>query len=139
MAKRKSKGESPFTYFRQLFTEHPDWLHQKSNDKVIAKYKEDHKLGEEDQIDKKIRDAMANTKSQMRKKQRDSKNGTTRKGRKRTASGSTKPAGSLVNLEENIDQCLSMARGFEQDELKQVIGHLRRARNELIWLLGEPG
>ena len=139
MAKKKSKGDSPFTYFRQLFKAHPEWLDQKSNDIVIAKYKEDHKMGEEEQVEKHIKNALANTKSQMRKANRDGKNGAPRKGLNSSAKPTTSKApGTLETLELQIDESLTLARSVDPDGLTPVIKALLRARRELVWQMGQP-
>ena len=43
----------------------------------------------------------------------------------------------LESLEERIDGCLNMARTMDAEDLSSVISHLRRARNEVVWKLGE--
>ncbi len=136
MAKKKSKGESPFTYFRKLFMENPHWLQQKSNDEVIARYRADHNLDENASIEKRVRDAMANTKSQLRKKLGEGDNGLAkasgkpgRKGGKVTASSGTT---NMQSLEEQIDHCLALARNLDPSGLGNVIQLLRNARNEVI-------
>jgi hypothetical protein len=44
---------------------------------------------------------------------------------------------SLEALEEQIDDCLSVAKHLDRDGLTNVIGLLRRARNEVVWKLGQ--
>ena len=41
-------------------------------------------------------------------------------------------------LEEQIDECLSLAKYLGRKELASVIGLLRKARNAVVWKLGEP-
>ena len=43
----------------------------------------------------------------------------------------------LEALEENIDDCLTMAKNLDRDGLDSVIKVLRRARNEVVWKLGQ--
>jgi hypothetical protein len=40
-------------------------------------------------------------------------------------------------LEEQIDDCLTSARSLDREVLHNVIGLLRRARNEVVWKLGQ--
>jgi hypothetical protein len=39
-------------------------------------------------------------------------------------------------LEEQIDDCLTAARSLDREVLHNVIGLLRKARNEIVWKLG---
>jgi hypothetical protein len=43
----------------------------------------------------------------------------------------------LPALEEQIDECLTLARGLDREGLADVIAILRRARNEVVWKMGE--
>ena len=45
------------------------------------------------------------------------------------------PNQGLEALEEQIDECLTMARNLDREELESVIHLLRRARNEIVWKL----
>jgi hypothetical protein len=140
MARKKSKGESPFPYFRKIFGENPQWLDQKSNEQVINRYKADHNMGADDIVEKRIKDAMANTKSQLRKAMRGPGKGKRRGKRKMAAiaTGGNKTSATFVALELQIDDCLSLARHLDPTGLDSVIKHLRKARNEVVWKLGEP-
>jgi len=40
-------------------------------------------------------------------------------------------------LEEQIDDCLTAARSLDREVLHNVIGLLRKARNEVVWKLGQ--
>ena len=40
-------------------------------------------------------------------------------------------------LEEQIDDCLRSARNLEDEALASVIILLRRARNEIVWMMGQ--
>jgi hypothetical protein len=50
-----------------------------------------------------------------------------------------KPLGSskLDQLELQIDDCLILARQMDQEGLHDVIGLLRKARNEVVWKIGQ--
>jgi hypothetical protein len=43
----------------------------------------------------------------------------------------------LETLEEAIDECLTQARALDRVGLEDVIGSLRRARNEVVRLIGQ--
>jgi len=43
----------------------------------------------------------------------------------------------LDALEEQIDECLTLAKNLDREGLANVIGLLRRARNEVVWKMGE--
>ena len=43
----------------------------------------------------------------------------------------------LEMLEEQIDDCLTVAKNLDRTGLEEVIHHLRRARNKVVWKLGE--
>src|SRR5437588_793844 len=64
MARTKEKPQSLSAYFRQLFTENPDWLDGPSNAAVMERWKADHP-GKE--WAKNVQQGMANVKSKMRK------------------------------------------------------------------------
>ena len=44
----------------------------------------------------------------------------------------------LDRLEEQIDECLSLAKYLDREHLADVISLLRKARNAVVWKLGEP-
>src|SRR5262249_43679092 len=145
MAKRKkADGESTSGYFRKLFEGNLDWLSSSSNDVVKEKYKAD--FGKD--MDKRVQGIMANVKSKLRgehgiKKRRG------RKGRRRAAAATALAAGNaaparrtrsqmeiLEKLESELDNCLGIARQ-RPDEFKSIIGHLRGARNAVVYMMGE--
>jgi hypothetical protein len=133
MAKRKSKRGTVTGYFRQVFAAQPEWLKEKSNDPILAKYRLDHGLAVDAPVDKSVKSNLANLKSVLRKK--------SRRGA-RTAGGaaamaSTRSGHRLEKLEEMIDDCLSLAKNLDREALEQIISLLRRARNEVVWKIGE--
>ncbi len=135
MARKRGKGESLSGYFRKLFEENPEWLKGTSNDVVVERYKADHPGHE---VTQRIRQSMANIKSTLR-----GKFGlkVAPKGGKRKKVGTVVKSASgnaLDRLELSIDNCLHVARGLERPELDEAIKHLRRARNAVVWVLGEP-
>ena len=132
MARKATKSGSSYSYFKQLFTDNPQWLKEKSNSVMLTRYRADHGLAENAEVEKKVLNNLANLKSVMRKKMR-------KRGRKPgNTSATAGPSGSkLEALEIAIDDCLTTARMLDSKGLEDVIGHLRRARNRVVWMLGE--
>jgi hypothetical protein len=132
MAKRRRGNRSG--YYRQLFTDHPEWLNISSNAAVVEQWKKDHP-GKE--MDIREKQAMANVKSNMRSASR----GGSKRGRKLlrhvTAAGVRTGNSTLVSLEMRIDDCLSLARQMDPAGLEHVIKSLRRARNDVVLKSGQ--
>jgi hypothetical protein len=128
-------------YFRRIFEEKPQLLKERSNDELLRRWQEDHP-GQE--VSRSVKVGLSNIKSVLRSKGR-------KKARK-ASSGQQKtevPAATEVHrpaparrgiaaLEEAIDDCLSMAKATDRDGLAGVIDLLRRARNQVVWKMGEP-
>jgi hypothetical protein len=135
MAKKAGrKAKTVSSYFRKIFTERPEWLEQKSNNDVLARYRADHKIGASQEVDQKIKNNLANLKSLMRRELREG--GPAPAARGPRAAGAS--AHKMEHLEELIDDCLSAAKGLDPEGLKTVIRSLRAARNEVVWKLGQP-
>jgi hypothetical protein len=132
MAKRKGKRGTVAGYFRKVFAARPEWLNEKSNDLVLAKYRADHGLPPDAPVKKNVKANLANLKSVLRKKSR--RGGTAASA---TTMASTRSGHRLEKLEEMIDDCLSVAKNLDREALEQIIGLLRRARNEVVWKIGE--
>jgi hypothetical protein len=136
-------------YFRRLFKENPAWLKGRSNDEVLNRWLTDHPGHRE--VPGNIKAHLSNIKSTMRSKKR-------RRVAQRTAEaqpngavsqpGHTaavtlatkrKPTGTtkLDELEYQIDECLILAKHMDREELHEVISHLRRARNAVVWMIGQ--
>ena len=126
---RRRRKSSVSGYFRDLFTKSPALLNAKTNEEVIARWKADHP-GKD--FSGKTRQSMANVKSNMRKKGGSSVGGPGARGGR---SGGDR---SLESLEYLIDDCLAAARRLENPVLEKAIKHLRFARNEVVWNLGQP-
>lgn len=133
------RPESVMGYFRRLFQENPSWLRDRSNDKVIERWLADHPG--ETEMPRNVRNTMANLKSSLRKKQR---------GKARRAKAGDGPlaanqaviaprqaARGLEGLEVQIDECLTLAKNLDREGLDGVIKLLRRARNEVVWKIGQ--
>ena len=48
-----------------------------------------------------------------------------------------KSARRLEALEEQIDECMALAREVDREGLADVIALMRRARNKVVWQMGE--
>jgi hypothetical protein len=127
-------GETVSSYFRRVFAERPDLLNAGTNKEIYDRWLMDYPGYEE--VPKRVRDILFNLKSVLRKKRR----------RRRTASvRAEEPLQAIVillgptleTLEEDIDQCLTRARALGRAGLENVIGSLRRARNEVVRLIGQ--
>lgn len=151
MAKRKAGkgeaadgGESISGYFRKVFKENPKLLTGRSNDELLQRWLKDHPG--ETEVPKKVKANLSNIKSVLRKKGR--------KGRRSAApaagTGSISAHGltasktrgvrgvrGLEQLEEQIDDCLTLAKNLDREGLADVISHLRTARNRVVWKTGQ--
>jgi len=131
MARKAGKSGSSYSYFKQLFLTNPQWLKEKSNAVILARYRQDHGLADDAEIEKKVLGNMANLKSVLRKQQR-------KRGRKPGSTNATsKPSSKLESLEIAIDDCLTTARLMDLKALEDVVLLLRRARNRVVYLAGE--
>lgn len=128
---RKRKGPSVSGYFRQLFTDRPELLEEKSNAAILAKYREDNGLAPDAELTASVRNNLANIKSLMRRKDRKAT------GKSKVKVSVAKGGVRLEALEELIDECLTQARSLDRDNLGSVIAHLRKARNEVVWKMGQ--
>lgn len=144
MAKSKGQEGSLGGYFRKVFAERPDWLKGRSNDAILARYRTDHGMAPEATLEPRIKANLSNIKSVLRKQRRK------RGKRDATSTPAGAPAemaatstprrgstGRLEMLEELIDDCLTMAKHEDREGLHDVIQHLRRARNNVVWKLGQ--
>src|SRR6266404_8352289 len=123
MPRRKSKLGSVSGYFREVFRQRPDWLGEKSNDAILARYREDHNIAPTGEVDKKIKQNLANLKSVLRKKGRRKKRGRPRKDAGAPVAAPAPaaaavavrraPVSKLDTLEESIDDCLTYAKGMD--------------------------
>jgi hypothetical protein len=137
----KANGETVSGYFRKVFAENPGLLDSRSNDELLQRWLKDHPG--ETEVPTNVKVGLQNVKSVLRSK------GRRKKGRKQQLAGQeghglvaqpkrTGPKPSrLEQLEERIDDTLMFARGLDDEGLKDVISHLRRARNEVVWKMGQ--
>jgi hypothetical protein len=144
-------NETVAGYFKRVFAENPKWLKGRSNEEVLKRWEADHP-GEK--VTASIKNGLSNIKSVLRSKGR-------RRAKRKAAEAAPPGQGSpsvlsstsshgitagakgagrrLEQLEEMIDECVSLARATDREALSEVIDHLRRARNRVVWALGEPG
>jgi hypothetical protein len=131
-------GESISGFFRQVFAENPHLLDERSNEELLNRWLKAHP-GEKNM--ERIRQNLANIKSVMRNKRR-KKRGRKAKAAADQASVAVAVAAHpsrarLEALEESIDECLTMAKNLDRHGLESIIRVLRRARNEVVWKLGQ--
>lgn len=139
--KKDADGEETVAgYFRKVFAESPGLLKGKSNDALLQRWLADHPG--ETEAPKSVKSGLANIKSVLRKKGRREDRRTARReaarGPGHEARGLVPGRGNqLERLEENIDDCLTLARLLDRDGLSRVIALLRAARNEVVWKMGQ--
>jgi hypothetical protein len=141
----KSKGgnggqgqETVSGYFRKVFADNPKLLKTRSNEELLNWWLTDHPGAKE--VPNRVKQILSNVKSILRKK-----------GRKRVQhqevnhqptavaapAAANKSSSRLEHLEEQIDECLTLARSLDREGLEHVIRLLRQARNEVVWKLGQ--
>jgi hypothetical protein len=141
MAKAKGgepNGESVSGYFRKVFEESPKLLKTRSNDEVLRRWLKDHPG--ETAVPPQVRNSLMTVKSLLRKRGRKRARLQDEKRERETgvkAAPGTKVASALEELEEHIDDCLTVAKMMDRDGLDHVIRLLRQARNEVVWKLGQ--
>jgi hypothetical protein len=133
-------GETVSGYFRKVFAENPGLLDSRSNDELLQRWLKDHRGQTE--VPRNVKVGLQNVKSLLRSKSRRRK-----KARAASATGTTAQVSQraetgvkrnkLEALEERIDDTLTFARGPDDEGLRDVIGLLRRARNEVVWKMGQ--
>jgi hypothetical protein len=128
-------AENVSGYFRAILKENPKLLKSRSNEELLKRWMSDHP--KEKEVPARVKQGLANVKSVLRSK---------RRGRKRKADPEQgavamlekgQPSHRLETLEEHIDDALTMARSLDRQALESVIAALRRARNEVVWKMGQ--
>jgi|HubBroStandDraft_4_1064222.scaffolds.fasta_scaffold704837_1 hypothetical protein len=126
----KRNGPSLLGIFKQYFADNPEWLRTRDSEPVLAQFAKDHpKI----KVDQRVKQSMFNAKNHMRKGTK-AKHGRKRKVAEITAAMKTPHVGNsaLQLLENSVDECLAMARTIGKESLREVVGHLHRARNLLV-------
>jgi len=129
-------GETIAGYFRKIFAENPKLLKGRSNEELLRRWVADHPS---QPLTNSVKNSLSNLKSVLRKK------GRKRKQQKVAEQASTAPAAApvrraapnLETLEVAIDDCMSFAKNLDRAGLEDVIHLLRRARNEVVWKIGQ--
>ena len=142
---RRKKKDSVSGYFRTVFADRPDWLGEKSNDAILARYREDHGMAPGAEIDKNIKANLANLKSVLRgkrklrkrRKQAESANGTTAAVSSVRLASSPRSLKELDQLEYYIDEALALAKHLDREGLDDIVRLLRAARNRVIIRIGQ--
>jgi len=148
LAKKRTKpakqenGESPSGYFRRVFKENPKLLEGRSNEEILNRWLMDHPGDKE--VPDRIKYILSNIKSVMRKKLRKKPGRRPKEEKAAEATPGavvTRPrkvaANGLETLEEKIDECMSLAKNMDPEGLADVVAALRRARNKVVWKIGE--
>lgn len=129
MAKKSKEATSSYSYFKDLFVKEPSLLKVRSNQDILARYRADHGLAEDAPLEPKVMNNLANVKSTM--------NSHSRKAAKKSGVPVARPTSKLEVLEIAIDHCLTQARALDPEGLKEIISHLRAARNKVVLKIGE--
>jgi hypothetical protein len=132
----KGDSESIAGYFRKIFAENPKLLKGRSNEELLRRWVADHP-GQP--LTNSVKNSLSNLKSVLRKK------GRKRKQRKVAEQAGAEPAAApvrrhapnLETLEIAIDDCMSFAKNLDRTGLEDVLHLLRRARNEVVWKIGQ--
>jgi hypothetical protein len=138
---QQSEGENISGYIRRLFKENPKWLAARSNDEILARWLKDHPG--ETVVPERVKKNLSNVKSLLRQAHH-KKPGKAQKesqpARPTAAASAAAPRSvvqGLETLEEQLDECLTLAKNLDREGLSSVINLLRRARNEVVWKMGE--
>jgi hypothetical protein len=144
MAKKQSagaNGETTAGYFRELFKTSPKLLGERSNEPLLKQWLADHP-GNTD-VPTSVKASLSNIKSVLRSKKRGrvakraEGNQIVEHGMKASVARVPTGTSKLEHLEQQIDECLIEARLLDREGLEDVINHLRRARNAVVWKIGQ--
>jgi hypothetical protein len=146
MAKTKAENtnrESVAGYFRTILEANPKLLMGKSNEEILRRWLADHP--DHTEVPKNVKASLSNIKSVLRSEKR--KGGRPKQTEPALVLESATvevPAPeaeasdlALEHLEEQIDDCLMLARGMDRKGLEPVVLFLRKARNAVVWQLGQ--
>jgi hypothetical protein len=137
------------SYFKKIFKENPKLLRGRSNKELLERWLLDHP--DEKEVPQKVKANLSNVKSVLRKQGRKAgrpkksagdmsgQTGAEMAGQsapKQAAATNNTPTSLMEQLEEKIDDCLSLAKSLDRDRLSHVISMLRHARNLVVWEQG---
>ncbi len=122
------EGETVSGYFRQVFKENPKWLETRSNDEVLARWLKDHP--DEKEVPKRVKQNLSNVKSLLRQAERKKSGGSKKHSQSAEptaalAAAPRKGVRGLESLEEQIDECLTLAKNLDREGLSSIINLLR--------------
>jgi len=138
-----SDGGSVMGYFREIYRANPKLLKVRSNEEVYRRWLADHP--DYSEVPEKIKNGLANLKSLMRKN-KPKRTYNKSKGEAKFPAAATPSNGTptlhvsvskLEGLEQQIDDCIVLAKNLDREGLENVIRSLRRARNEIVIRLGD--
>jgi hypothetical protein len=90
------------------------------------------------EMPQKVKASLSNIKSTLRSKRRRKKATAPAENMVETANAPIETGPSeLEQLEVLIDDCLGQAKQVDREGLADVIDHLRRARNAVVWKIGQ--
>jgi hypothetical protein len=142
MAKNSTNGvakpQSTMGYFRAIFKENPKLLKTRSNEEILQRWLADNPSFKE--VPQRVKNTLSNLKSVLRKKRRQrrgKRSEAMQNGAEPAAASKRLKPSSLEALEIQIDDCLSLARALDPQGLENVIRLLRKARNEVVWKIGQ--
>ena len=141
-ARKTGEPENVSAYFRSVFEENPTLLKTRSNAEVLDRWLADHPGARV--VPGRVKRLLFQVKAWMRRKSR-------LKRRKASPAPELVPAVSgvaptpstrlvrkeLEALEEQIDDCLSLAKHLDREGLGEIICLLRHARNKVVWQMGQ--
>jgi hypothetical protein len=133
----KADGENVSGYFRAVFAARPDLLDAGSNQELLGQWLKDHPGQRE--VPARVKNVLSNLKSVLRKQRRKQRagKGTAERPAPRTSAAQGSAVARLEALEERIDGCMSLAGAIDREGLEAVYQLLRRARNEVVWKIGQ--
>ena len=131
MARRRKKSLA--AVFKEYYAEHPEWLEGDGNAKAIAQFEQDHPGRK---ANAQVRQAMYNVKSALKKGEA----GAPKRGQKKAAAREMataahrtgRPGQPLAVLEEQIDECMILAKQIGRERMQNVLANLHEARNEVV-------
>jgi hypothetical protein len=130
-----NKAPSLMGEFRAIFQANPKLLKRRSNKEVAQIWLNDHPQHKE--LPENAKSSLANVKSVLRSKRRRRKKAEREAGQPVPVRVTKPKAANLVTLETQIDDCMIFAKTLDRVQLDSVIKHLRDARNQVVWMLGE--
>ncbi len=129
--------ESVAGYFRPIFEQNPKLLKVRSNEELLQRWLDDHPGQTE--VPERVKQGLANLKSLMRKKAgQHSQKQRAEPARDTAAVAQPRKLDRrrLEELEQQIDDALQAAKATDREQLANVIGHLRAARNLVVMQVG---